>query len=132
MNRRIIHVCLLATVALAASLCFATAANAGPKGAKSPFAAQLHELRGIRAVLQQADRDYKGHRVAAIRQINVAIRTLRSAKVARKGHSGKGQKGNGEPQGLSDAQLKEAIAGLVAVRNQLKGMPGPRPAKAVA
>ena len=127
MNRRMLHVGLMVAIALAGSLCFVSGAVAGPKGGKSPFAPQLHELRAVRALLAQADHDYKGHRVAAIRQITMAIRTLRPASVVVKRGRGHAPRANkGELQSLSDAQLKQAIANLVGIQNQLKGMTGRR------
>ena len=63
------------------------------------------------ATLAQANHDYKGHRVHAMKQIQLAVKELGGAI---SGH-GKGR----EPQGTSDAQLKaaqgllqEASAGL--------------------
>ena len=54
------------------------------------------------ATLAQADHDYKGHRVRAMKQIDAALGEI-GAKV-----SGKGKKH--EPQGTSDAQMRAAEA----------------------
>jgi ribose 5-phosphate isomerase RpiB len=52
------------------------------------------------ATLAQADHDYKGHRVKAMKQIELAVQEL-GVKI-----SGKGR--GHEPQGTSDAQLRAA------------------------
>jgi len=52
------------------------------------------------ATLAQADHDYKGHRVKAMKQIELAVQEL-GVKI-----SGKGR--GREPQGTSDAQLRAA------------------------
>src|SRR5271170_6389719 len=52
------------------------------------------------ATLAQADHDYKGHRVRAMKLVEMAVNEL-GGKIS--GH-GKGR----EPQGTSDAQLKAA------------------------
>jgi hypothetical protein len=52
------------------------------------------------ATLSQADHDYKGHRVKAMKQIELAVREF-GGKI-----SGKGR--GHEPQGTSDAQLRAA------------------------
>jgi hypothetical protein len=52
------------------------------------------------ATLAQADHDYKGHRVLAMKQIELAVQEL-GGKIS---GNGKGH----EPQGTSDAQLKAA------------------------
>jgi hypothetical protein len=65
------------------------------------------------ATLAQADHDYKGHRVKAMKQIEAAVKEL-GGKI-----SGKG-KGH-EPQGTSDAQLKAAQAMLQQTTSGLTG-----------
>jgi hypothetical protein len=85
------------------------------------------ELRQIKLLLERADRDYKGHRAAAVKEITAAMHALAPHQ---KKH-GKHLPGGGEPQALSDAQLREAIAQLGKVATQLSGRPGKRPAKAV-
>jgi hypothetical protein len=109
------------TAALGASLLLAGSAPAAPKKAPSPFAAQIKELHEVKVLLERADRDYKGHRAAAVKQITAAIHALRPAH---KHHHSKGVKGGGEPQALSDAQLQDSIKALKAVAAQLGGVPG--------
>src|SRR6516165_2348705 len=46
----------------------------------APFAAQVAELRQIRALLEQADHDYQGHRAKAVKLITAAIHALRPPK----------------------------------------------------
>jgi hypothetical protein len=92
------------------------------------FAPILQELNSIRALLQLADRDYKGHRAAAVREITLAMRSL--PHVPQRGKGGKTPAGGGEPQALSDAQLRGAVQQLGTVLGQLTGMPGAGPAKA--
>lgn len=65
------------------------------------------------ATLAQAKHDYKGHRVKAMKQIELALGE-KGAKV-----SGKGKVR--EPQGTSDAQLRAAQALLQQAAPQLSG-----------
>jgi len=65
------------------------------------------------ATLAQAKHDYKGHRVKAMKQIELALGE-KGAKV-----SGKGK--NREPQAASDAQLRAAQALLQQAVPQLSG-----------
>ncbi len=65
------------------------------------------------ATLAQAKHDYKGHRVHAMKQIELALGEV-GAKV-----SGRGK--NREPQGTSDAQLRAAQGLLQQVRGGLSG-----------
>jgi hypothetical protein len=65
------------------------------------------------ATLAQAKHDYKGHRVRAMKQIEVALGEI-GAKV-----SGKGK--NHEPQGTSDAQMRAAESLLQEARSGLSG-----------
>jgi|SRR6516165_1388587 hypothetical protein len=67
------------------------------------------------ATLAQADHDYKGHRVKAMKQIERAVHEL-GGKI-----SGKG-KGH-EPQATSDAQLKAAKELLQQAVPNLTGKP---------
>jgi hypothetical protein len=97
------------------------------KPAKHPHAEMavklLHE---IKLLLESADHDYKGHRAAAVREINAAIRDLG-------GHAkGTGGGGNKEPQTLSDEQLKTAVADLAAIEKKLAGSTHPQAATAAA
>ena len=113
--------CALAIAALIAILALAGPAPAAGKNAASPFAAQVKELHDVKVILEQADHDYKGHRAEAVKQITAAIHALHPGH---KHHHGKKGKGGGEPQALSDAQLKESIKVLNAVLVQLSGAPG--------
>jgi len=65
------------------------------------------------ATLAQADHDYKGHRVRAMKQIELAVQDL-GGKI-----SGRG-KGH-EPQGTSDAQLRAAQGLLQQASGGLSG-----------
>jgi hypothetical protein len=65
------------------------------------------------ATLAQAKHDYKGHRVKAMKQIELALGEV-GAKV-----SGKGK--NREPQGTSDAQLRSAQGLLQQAKGGLSG-----------
>jgi hypothetical protein len=104
---------------------------------------QINNLRAVRQVLQNANHDYKGHRAKAVHQISSAIHALHGgaksgkgkgkatgAKVAKRVNQGAG-KAVREPQALSDAQLRDAIAALQATQTQLAGAGGPGAAKAV-
>lgn len=65
------------------------------------------------ATLAQAKHDYKGHRVRAMKQIELALGEA-GGKV-----SGKGK--NHEPQGTSDAQLRAAQGLLQQAKGGLSG-----------
>lgn len=65
------------------------------------------------ATLAQADHDYKGHRVKAMKQIDAALGEI-GTKV-----SGKGKKH--EPQGTSDAQMRAAETLLQQASTGLTG-----------
>jgi hypothetical protein len=66
-------------------------------------------------VLEQADHDYKGHRVAAMKQIEAAAKLL--------GVSVRGDGRGHEKQGVSDAQLRTAQGLLQQARPGLSGKP---------
>jgi hypothetical protein len=96
------------TLAVMAALlfCFTSTLLAGP----SP-AADL--LRQAYATLERADHDYKGHRIAAMRQIEAAGKVL-----------GENLRGDGkarERQPVSDEQLRAAQAQLQEASSQLTG-----------
>jgi hypothetical protein len=93
------------------------------KKAPSPYAMQIVELHQIKALLNLADRDYKGHRAAAVKEITAAIHVLQEGYAHPKLPKSAG-KGGGEAQTLSDAQLNEAITQLQTIQTQLKGMQG--------
>ena len=89
-------------------LWFSRSAIAGP----SPAAGLLVQAY---TTLEQADHDYKGHRVAAMKQIEAAAKLL-----------GVNVSGNGkghEQQGVSDAQLRTAQGLLQQARSGLSGKP---------
>jgi hypothetical protein len=65
------------------------------------------------ATLAEANHDYKGHRVHAMKQIEMAVKELGGAI---SGH-GKGR----EPQGTSDAQLQAAQTLLQQATGSLSG-----------
>jgi len=75
----------------------------------------LANLEDAYATLAHADHDYKGHRVRAMKQIELAAKELGGAI------SGKG-KGH-EPQGTSDAQLRAARELLQQASAGLSGKP---------
>jgi hypothetical protein len=130
---------LLAGLAVA---CMTVPANAGPgNGAKrEPQAVSnaqlregLHVLQTTKKMLEGADHDYGGHRVAAIRAIGVAERQLTRALhwqhkgAAPGGKVGPGVGGSGagrgkqpEPQGISNLQLADAIVILERTRGVLE------------
>jgi hypothetical protein len=107
--------------ALAGALILTGPASAAGKKTESPFLAQIKELHDIKVLLELADRDYKGHRAEAVRHIGHAIHAL---EAGHKHHHGKNVRGGGEPQALSDAQLRESVKALNAVLIQLSGAPG--------
>ena len=129
MKLRTIRLPALLVGALAVGLAPAAAAPK-PKGTPSPYAAQIAELHQIKVLLERADRDYKGHRAAAVKEITAAIHDLQAGH--RHGRGGPHVKGGGEPQALSDEQLREAVAGLKAVQAQLAGAPSAAAVKAAA
>jgi hypothetical protein len=120
---RLYFVCVAA--ALAGVFAFAGTAPAA-KATASPFAAQVKELHDIKVLLELADHDYKGHRAEAVKQLTEAIHALHPGHK----HHAKGVKGGGEPQALSDAQLKESIKTLNAVLAQLSTAGGAPATKA--
>ena len=72
-------------------------------------------LRHAYATLERADHDYKGHRHDAMKQIEAAAKLLGiNVRGDGKGH---------EHQGVSDAQLHEAMGMLEQARGELKGKP---------
>jgi hypothetical protein len=70
-------------------------------------------LRQAYTALEQADHDYKGHRVAAMKQIEAAGRLVGVTL----GGGGKGH----EKQGVSDEQLRNAQALLEQARSGMAG-----------
>jgi hypothetical protein len=84
----------------------------------SPWAAQIIELHQVKDLLNLADRDYKGHRAAAVKEITAAIHALQMGYAHPKLPKSS-SKGGGEAQSLSDAQLNEAITQLQTIQTQL-------------
>lgn len=122
-----VHHLALLTAVLAGALVFVAPASAKAKKAtSSPFAAEVKELHDIKVLLELADRDYKGHRAEAVKQLTEAIHALHPGHK----HKGKGVKGGKEPQRLSDAQLKESIKTLNDVLAQLTAAGGAPATKA--
>ncbi len=97
----------------------------GKKEMEAALGEIVQELHATKVLLELADHDYKGHRAAAVHELNVAIKELGGH------HAGKAAGGN-EPQALSDAQLKTAVLGLVAIQEQLSSIATPATAKAAA
>ena len=95
-----------------AIVCFALSLSQRGFAGPSPAAGLLVQAY---ASLEQADHDYKGHRVAAMRQIEAA------AKLVGVNVHGDG-KGH-ETQGVSDAQLRTAQGLLQQARAGLAGKP---------
>jgi hypothetical protein len=153
--RRIRNTGSLAVAAAAVLAAWTSEAAARPNGQKgtgtttSPYGAQVAALRQTRALLEQADHDYKGHRAAAVKQITAAIHALQPPRttvtapkggLAKRGTPGPkppdaktgGKTGGNEPQAVSDAQLQQAIAQLTTIQTQLAPMTGTGPAAASA
>jgi hypothetical protein len=109
--------------------------------ANSPFATQIGELRAARALLEQADHDYNGHRAEAVKLVTAAIHALRppqanGAHSRAHAHTGAtknvavkqtAKNGNSLPQAASDALLKQAMGQIATVQTQLAGAGGAAP-----
>jgi len=89
-------------------LCFSRSVIAGPP----PVAGLLVQAY---TTLERADHDYKGHRHAAMKQIEAAAKLL--------GVNVRGDGRGHEKQGVSDAQLRAAQALLEQARPGLSGKP---------
>jgi hypothetical protein len=89
-------------------LCFGQRLVAAP----SPAAGLLVQAY---TTLEQADHDYKGHRIAAMKQIEAAARLMR-VHVRGDGRAH-------EKQGVSDAQLRTAQGLLQQAQSGLRGKP---------
>jgi hypothetical protein len=111
------------TSGLVASLLVAGLLFAGHAGAAqtptNPNAQAIEQLKQTRALLHKADHDYKGNRVKAIHEITKGIHALEGTNARHRPHPVKSGKSGGEPQSVSDAQLKQAITQLQAVQSQL-------------
>jgi hypothetical protein len=97
---------LLATILLAFGL--VTRGQAQTTG-------NLNTLYDAYATLAQGDHDYKGHRVRAMKQIELAVQEL-GGKIA---GNGRGH----EPQGTSDVQMRAAQSLLQQAGAGLSGKP---------
>jgi hypothetical protein len=84
--------------------------------------ALILELQKTAHLLSKADRDYKGHRAEAVRQIHHAVKHLKAeAKVRGLKGAGNDYKGP-EAQPVSDAQLKLAIINLKATLTKVNNL----------
>jgi hypothetical protein len=95
--------------------------------------ALINELNATKELLKKANHDYKGHRVAAIKQIRQAVHQLRleinpratmntTLAKAPAGNAGKNPNPVKEPQAVSDAQLTKAMNNLGTILNQLNNI----------
>ena len=93
---------------------------APPRKPQSPYLAQIGALHAVKVLLEGADRDYDGHRAAAVKAVTAAMHALETgyAHVAFPKPNGKG---GTEAQALSDRQLNDAITNLQTIQTQLKG-----------
>jgi hypothetical protein len=85
------------------ALCSLIAVAASAQTAQPPAIKELHRAHHL---LVEADHDYGGHRAKAAEEVHKALKELGHAKPHVPG-TGKPKSG-GEPQPISDAQLKEA------------------------
>jgi hypothetical protein len=83
--------------------------------------ALIHELRKTAHLLSKADRDYKGHRAAAVKQIKLAIHDL-TKEAHLRGHKVPSGYTGPESQPVSDAQLKKASQHLGNILNQINNL----------
>ncbi len=116
-------------------VCLASPARAVPPGkgpkrepqrlSNAQLREALHVLQATKKMLQSADHDYSGHRVAAVREINAAEQQLRLAlQTQHKGRMPGGKTGRlgagagrrREPQAISNLQLADAIVILEQTR----------------
>ena len=95
-----------------AAVCFALSFGQNLVAAPSPSAGLLVQAY---TTLEQADHDYKGHRIAAMKQIEAAGKLLGVTI----GGGGKGH----EKQAVSDEQLRVAQGLLQQARSGLSGKP---------
>ena len=95
-----------------AIVCFGLSFGHSLMAAPAPAASLLAQAY---TTLEHADHDYKGHRVAAMKQIEAAAKLL-GVKVR---GDGKGH----EPQRVSDAQLRTAQGLLQQAKSGLSGKP---------
>jgi hypothetical protein len=81
-----------------------------------------YSLQQTAHLLTKADRDYKGHRAAAVKHIKHAITHLKKEAHLR-GFKVMNDYQGKEPQPVSDAQLKQAAGNLTTIQKQLNGLP---------
>jgi hypothetical protein len=118
--RHVVGLFVLAVALVALSpLSGSAAQNKKKKSAERRHDAHLiHELRKTAHLLTKADRDYKGHRAAAVKQIKHAIEQLRK-EAHLHGHKIPNAYKGPEPQPVSDAQLKKAQGQLNSILGEL-------------
>jgi hypothetical protein len=139
------HKVLLTSGLLFAGLalsCLATPASGGPgnnakrepqKVSNAQLREGLHVLQATKKMLQAADHDYGGHRVASIKAIGAAEHQLTLALRSQHKQTAPGGKAGGktktpgagrgrepEPQGISNLQLADAIVILERTRGLLE------------
>ena len=107
MNRNLFH-SFIGLAVVCSALCLGKSVVAGPPAA-SALLVQAY------TTLEQADHDYKGHRIAAMKQIEAAARLL--------GVNVHGDGRGHEQQGVSDAQLRTAQGLLQQAQAGLSGKP---------
>jgi hypothetical protein len=91
----------------------------------------ISELEHSRALLEEADHDYDGHRAKAVGDITAAIHALKPHHESKPSEKkARPEKDPKEPQAVSDAQLKKALAELETVHHQLKESKAEHHAKA--
>jgi hypothetical protein len=107
---------LVLTAALLLSVPSFAHARAARKAAQATLAndsAEAGQLRQAYAILSTADHDYKGHRAAAMKQIEAAARRL--------GVELKGDGRSHEAQQTSDQALRAALGILSDITGAVKG-----------
>jgi hypothetical protein len=123
---------ILVTGLVLGGLALADAAQAAPRlknpGATAGHGGVIQELHAVASLLNKADRDYKGHRAAAVADIHKAIHALGGEHKKHKGPK-KPTGGGKEPQDVSDGQLKHAIKQLEGIEKQLGAHKGAAKAK---
>ena len=111
-NQNDMRINLCRTFVGLAVVCFVLSFGQSLVAAPSPAAGLLVQAY---TALEQADHDYKGHRIAAMKQIEAAARLL--------GVNVWGEGRGHEQQGISDAQLRTAQGLLQQAQSGLSGKP---------
>jgi hypothetical protein len=120
---------VLTSLAFAGATMSASAAGQQKNTAATanPNAQMIMQLKTFRTALQNANHDYEGHRAKAVHEITKAIHALEGTAVpkAKKnaGTKGAANKGNNEPQSVSDAQLQQVLKGLQTMQSQIGSNP---------